>query len=279
MSKLKAFNKKYDVTKKKSNKSTWIVLSAFILVITIVVFRTYAKYIFTNEEIGISSSQVDNFYYEELLNGSYPVVSDELVPITIDNVGTVYKADLGSEQYKYEDKRWANAVVLKSNEEIIGKDNISGAIINSNNVYFDGVDDYINVGLNKQEFNTNISIAVTFKFNSFVSNGTNGVIGNWDRSGAGIYYSGGKLVGCVYIKENDKYAKVSISFNDTSNYHTAVMTYDGSTLKLFLDGKLVSSNSVVGTITTSHVPFLLGANPNNNSESGFDLIELANVSI
>lgn len=51
-------------------------------------------------------------YKESLLNGSYPIYSNGLVPIVIESDGTVRRADIYSEWYSYADKRWANAVVL-----------------------------------------------------------------------------------------------------------------------------------------------------------------------
>ena len=43
-------------------------------------------------------------YTEDILNGTDPVLKNELVPVTIDNDGTVKKADLGSAWYSYEEK-------------------------------------------------------------------------------------------------------------------------------------------------------------------------------
>ena len=69
-------------------------------------------------------------YKEDLLNGTDPVLKDELVPVTIDNNGTVKKADLGSSWYRYEEKRWANAVVLKNEQE----DYLAGETIPEDNI-------------------------------------------------------------------------------------------------------------------------------------------------
>ena len=52
-------------------------------------------------------------YSETILNGADPVIKDELIPVTIENDGTVKKADIGSEWYSYEKKNWANAIILK----------------------------------------------------------------------------------------------------------------------------------------------------------------------
>ncbi len=52
-------------------------------------------------------------YKEAILNGTDPILKDNLVPIKIANDGTVTKADISKEWYKYGNKEWANAVILK----------------------------------------------------------------------------------------------------------------------------------------------------------------------
>ena len=52
-------------------------------------------------------------YTEAILNGTDPVLKNNLVPIKIASNGTVSKADISKEWYKYENKEWANAVILK----------------------------------------------------------------------------------------------------------------------------------------------------------------------
>ena len=51
-------------------------------------------------------------YSEPLLNGTDPVLSEGLIPVTIDNNGIVKKASLGSKWYSYQEKQWANAIIL-----------------------------------------------------------------------------------------------------------------------------------------------------------------------
>jgi len=51
-------------------------------------------------------------YKETILNGTDPVIKEDLIPITIASDGTVKKADLYSEWYDYETKQWANAIIL-----------------------------------------------------------------------------------------------------------------------------------------------------------------------
>jgi len=73
-------------------------------------------------------------YEEKLLNGAIPVLTDNLIPVEIDNTGKVTKADLSDKWYSYEEKRWANAVVLKEakrykNGDVIPESNIESYFV------------------------------------------------------------------------------------------------------------------------------------------------------
>ncbi len=63
-------------------------------------------------------------YKEKLLNGTDPVLSDNLVPVTIEDDGTVKKANLYSNWYSYANKRWANAVILEDATKVYDKGDI-----------------------------------------------------------------------------------------------------------------------------------------------------------
>jgi prepilin-type N-terminal cleavage/methylation domain-containing protein len=52
-------------------------------------------------------------YIDSVLNGADPVLDTGMIPVTIDNDGTVKKADLTTTWYDYKNKQWANAVVVK----------------------------------------------------------------------------------------------------------------------------------------------------------------------
>ena len=51
-------------------------------------------------------------YSESILNGTDPVLEDPLIAVTIETDRTVKRADLSSEWYNYENKQWANAIIL-----------------------------------------------------------------------------------------------------------------------------------------------------------------------
>ena len=74
-------------------------------------------------------------YTESILNGTDPVLKDNLIPVTIDTDGTVKKANIYTEWYNYENKEWANAVILKdettnySENEVIPESNIESYFV------------------------------------------------------------------------------------------------------------------------------------------------------
>ena len=76
-----------------------------------------------------------NIYKDEILNGADPVIKDNLIPVTISDNGVVSKASLSSKWYSYEDKIWANSVILKDESinyndgDIISEDNIESYFV------------------------------------------------------------------------------------------------------------------------------------------------------
>ena len=64
-------------------------------------------------KVVINTVQSIDTYTEDILNGADPVLKDSLVPVTIANNGDVTKANTNEKWYSYEEKLWANAVILK----------------------------------------------------------------------------------------------------------------------------------------------------------------------
>ena len=64
------------------------------------------------------------------------------------------------------------------------------------------------------------------------------------------------------------FKNVTATFPETqSNLYTMVGTYDGSSVKFYLDGTLVTSTATTGNITVPGTPMLLGADPDSNDLS------------
>ena len=51
-------------------------------------------------------------YKEEILNGADPVIKGDLIPVIINNDGSVTRADTNKKWYNYANSEWANAVIL-----------------------------------------------------------------------------------------------------------------------------------------------------------------------
>ena len=57
-------------------------------------------------------------YTEDILNGTDPVLKDELIPVTIDHDGVVHKANIQEKWYEYGKQQWANAVILENESTV-----------------------------------------------------------------------------------------------------------------------------------------------------------------
>ncbi len=87
-----------------------------------------------NSKITVTLVQ-NNIYNDITLNGADPVLKTGLIPVKIASDGTVTKANVEEEWYNYQNKEWANAVILKDetvpyeNNDIISEDNIESYFV------------------------------------------------------------------------------------------------------------------------------------------------------
>ena len=111
---------------------------------------------------------------------------------------------------------------------------------------------------------SNITIEVFFKVNSFTSNGTDYIISNNNDLGIQLYngkpqfsIGSGKVIG---IEEEI----------DIGVIHTLIGTYDGSTLKIYMDGVLRNSIEQTEGISSSvnNIPLVIGCNPSQEGCTG-----------
>jgi hypothetical protein len=85
--------------------------------------------------VSTSLNKIAETYTEDILNGTDPVISDYLIAVNIADDGTVTKADTTQKWYSYENKEWANAVILKDktidyeNNAVIPEDNIESYFV------------------------------------------------------------------------------------------------------------------------------------------------------
>ncbi len=77
---------------------------------------------------------IEDAYTDKTLMGNDPKISGGLVPVKIDNDGKVTKADISKSWYNYENREWANAVLLMSDKSYedgatIPEDDIKGYFV------------------------------------------------------------------------------------------------------------------------------------------------------
>jgi hypothetical protein len=111
---------------------------------------------------------------------------------------------------------------------------------------FDATDDYISMGTASSVKPTQLTLACFFKINAI--NAPNVIVGkqgNGVNNGSASYalvVQNGKL---NFRIESGGIQDASYTFSNTSTYNYAVGTYDGSTMKLYLNGALVGTTITV----------------------------------
>ena len=123
---------------------------------------------------------------------------------------------------------------------------------------FDATDDYISMGTASSVKPTQLTLACFFKINAI--NAPNVIVG---KQGTGVGAASYALVvqnGKLNFRiESGGIQDASYTFSDTSNYNYAVGTYDGSTMKLYLNGALVgTATTSVSIIYSDSYPLLMG---------------------
>ncbi len=145
-------------------------------------------------------------------------------------------------------------------------DNNSSSGFNNSELVFDGVNDYVNISLASHEFSDGVSYVIYVS----VDNSDNQAIdffGNWETAGGGIGITSDNK---FYVNGYDGSNYIESKSNTilSNQYYTVIGTYDGTNLKMYVDGTLISSNTL-SKMTTSSMPIYIGGNPNS---SGFDVV-------
>ena len=129
---------------------------------------------------------------------------------------------------------------------------------NGGSILFDNVNDYVSFGTSSSVKPTQLSLACFFKINAI--NAPNVIVG---KQGTGVGAASYALVvqnGNLNFRiESGGIQDASYTFSNTSTYNYAVGTYDGSALKLYLNGSLVgTATTSVSIIYSDSYPLLMG---------------------
>ena len=82
----------------------------------------------------LGTNSQENSYKEPILNGADPILDEGMIPVIIDNNGTVKKADIKSQWYNYNNQEWANVVLVKESVRSKHKTDLKDTIIDPNNI-------------------------------------------------------------------------------------------------------------------------------------------------
>ena len=208
-------------------------------------------------------------YREGILNGTDPVLKDEMIPITLENDGTVKKADLTKPWYSYADKKWANAVLLQNSYDALDAEGkVNSATKQDGYVSFDGVDDYIDLGLANYDFDKSITMTMRVKIKEVATSGTRMLLTNFENGGVSFEYYNGKVYASILKEDYSTYLTTFKYTYDIEKFFTITLTYDGSNMSLFIDGVLMGNVLYTSKIISTVMPLVIGANPNANNSFG-----------
>ncbi len=165
-----------------------------------------------------------------------------------------------------------------------GETNITGTpdtppFSNTESILLDGIDAYVDCG-NAFTSLTSFSVSAWFKSDD-TSSSNQSIISSRINSigtskGVDIFINNNQLYSRIY---NNGATEVVVAFTDTSGWHQVVLTYDGTTLEMYLDN--VSKGTSTGAYSNSGANWLIGKwnNGSNYFNGNIDEVSVFNTEL
>ncbi len=135
-------------------------------------------------------------------------------------------------------------------------DNTSSSGYTDDGLLFDGIDDYVDLGLANYDFKNSLSYVIYINIISTDASYKK-IICNQENAGSAIEIYNQNLY--FNLWDGTQYTNVNTTFN-TNQFYAISTTYDGTAMKLYFDGKLIKEKNI-SQVTVSPVSLLIGANP------------------
>lgn len=142
---------------------------------------------------------------------------------------------------------------------------INGAVWGSNYLKFDGSNDWVKL---TQMNYSNYTIEIVTMPEALPSSEVD-LVANFESGGYGLVFVNGYAKNLAYVSSAYKEAKVP-TISTINRKYSIAGSYDGKTLKVYMNGNLSSSLSLTGSIGTagSSTVMAIGANPAGSSANG-----------
>jgi Concanavalin A-like lectin/glucanases superfamily len=157
--------------------------------------------------------------------------------------------------------------------------NKNGAIVNINHnaLNLDGVNDNVLVP-SASSLNLNSTITMEAWIYATKNSGIQNVVSKSNSSNNNGYIfprtDNGWTSFCIYITLNGGWVVVSSPYPSLNAWHHVAATYDGSNVKLYLDGTLVKTQAATGAIAVNPNSLCIGSQPGYGEYFGGNVDEI-----
>ena len=155
---------------------------------------------------------------------------------------------------------------LSTWRDLTGDNNgkLIGGSFKTDYLALDGVDDWVNLG--RMDLSDKLTLDATITMQS-IKSGEIDILANWEDGGIGLSLEDGKPYFGIYNSAISGYTSVTAPTALTVGTKTHITgTYDGTTMCLYINGKLVGSNTMTGKIglPQGDTVMAIGCNPSIN---------------
>jgi len=153
-------------------------------------------------------------------------------------------------------------------------DNDSTSGYNDDELIFDGVNDYVNIGYANYDFHNTQSYVIYVKKLSN-KNAFQKIICNQGNGGVALDYTSVNIANVVaYNGSNWIHTRnTDISPINLNEYYTLIYTYDGQNVNLYINGELVKTQKI-DIVMNSNSPMIIGKHYSTNETTNMSVKEI-----